>query len=89
MNHSIKVPCCKDELQNIRDFIQDKLKHYSLSEITVCQLVLAVDEVCSNLMIHSHQCDPDHSIELSIKVEDHTGITFEIRDKGKGFNFRA
>lgn len=89
MNHSIKVPCCKHELQNIRYFIQDKLSYYSLSEMTVCQLVLAVDEVCANVIIHSHNCNPNHSIELTMKVDEQTGITFEISDRGKGFNFRA
>ncbi len=88
MTHNIKVPCCKGELQTVRDFVQEQLEGYTLSDITVAQLVLAVDEVCSNLIIHSHNCDPNHSIELTIDVDAQNGITFEIRDRGKGFNFR-
>ena len=89
MNHSLKVSCRKDKLQNIRTFVHNQLKNYTLSEVTLSQLVLAVDEVCSNLMIHSHHCNPHHSIELTIKVEAGSGITFEISDQGEGFNFHA
>jgi len=86
MNYSFKVPCCKDKLQSIRDFVANILIHYNLSEVEAHQLVLAVDEVCANLMIHSHNCNPDESIELIIRVEEGEGITFEIRDEGVGFN---
>ena len=89
MNHSLKVSCQKDKLQNIRTFVHDRLKHYTLSEVTLGQLVLAVDEVCSNLMIHSHKCNPHHSIELTIRIETGNSIIFEISDKGRGFDFHT
>ena len=44
-------------------------------------MVLAVDEVCTNLIIHSHKCNANDSIELSIKNQKE-GITFEIIDRG-------
>ena len=89
MNHKLTVSCRKDKLQNIRTFVWDQLKPYSLSEVTLNQLVLAVDEVCSNLMIHAHACNPRHTIELTIIVEESGGITFEISDEGKGFNLHT
>lgn len=88
MNYSFKVPCCKDKLQSIRNFIYNTLQHYDVSETELSQMVLAVDEVCANLMIHSHQCNPKESLELVIVVKDKEGIIFEIRDKGAGFNFK-
>ncbi|WPP48849.1 ATP-binding protein [Catalinimonas niigatensis] len=86
MNYSFKVPCCKDRLQSIRDFVANILANYNLSEVDAHQLVLAVDEVCANLMIHSHHCNPKESIELIINIEEGAGITFEIRDEGAGFD---
>ncbi len=88
MNYSFKVPCCKDKLQSIRDFIYNTLQHYDISEVELSQMVLAVDEVCANLMIHSHQCNPKESLELVIVVKDKESVTFEIRDKGAGFNIK-
>lgn len=87
MTYSFKVPCCKDRLQSIRDFVTNILSHYDLSDVDAHQLVLAVDEVCANLMIHSHHCNPHENIELNIRVEENSGITFEIRDEGTGFDF--
>jgi serine/threonine-protein kinase RsbW len=87
MTYSFKVPCCKDKLQSIRDFVTNILSNYNLSDVEAHQLVLAVDEVCANLMIHSHHCNPDESIELRICVEEGSSIIFEIRDEGTGFNF--
>jgi serine/threonine-protein kinase RsbW len=43
-------------------------------------MVLAVDEVCSNLIIHSHKCNAGDAIELSIRNQA-TGVTFEIIDR--------
>nr|WKN36718.1 ATP-binding protein [Tunicatimonas sp. TK19036] len=88
MNYSYKVPCCKDQLQSVRNFVRNTLGNYTITDIEMHQLVLAVDEVCSNLMIHSHQCNPKHSLELRIVIDEEAGITFEIFDYGKGFNFK-
>jgi serine/threonine-protein kinase RsbW len=43
-------------------------------------MVLAVDEVCANLIIHSHKCNPGAAIELSIR-NSKEGIEFEIIDR--------
>jgi len=86
MNYNYKVPCSKNQLQCIRNFIHQTLDKFVISDIDKCQLVLAVDEVCTNLMIHSHNCDPKESIELIISIENNQGITFEIQDQGKAFN---
>jgi serine/threonine-protein kinase RsbW len=62
------------------------LQEYPIPEIEINKLVLAVDEICANLMIHSHDCNPKESIELLIHVNENDGITFEITDQGIGFN---
>ena len=89
MSYNIQVSCCTGELQTIRDFVYDKLKKYSLSDVVLNQLILAVDEICANLIIHAHQCNPHHTIELAISVKESGEITFEIYDQGQGFDFPA
>lgn len=88
MNYNFKVPCRKERLQSVREFIKTTLQHYDISELELSQMILAVDEVCANLMIHSHQCNPRDSLELEIVVREKKEIIFEIRDKGAGFNFK-
>jgi len=87
MRYKYKVPCQKQKLVDIRYFISDVLKKHLDSEIDINSLVLAVDEVCANLMIHSHQCNPSKCLELFITIENGE-IIFEIKDTGNGFNFK-
>lgn len=80
MIHYYKFYCSRENLKGIRDFVTGVLRNYSLSEIEINQMVLAVDEVCSNLIIHSHHCNADDAIELSIRNQA-GGVTFEIIDR--------
>lgn len=86
MEYKFKVPCSKNRLGDIRDFLQRVLSENSIPEVTVNTLILAVDEVCANLIIHSHNCNPDEHIELKVKVSGNSEITFDIIDRGDGFN---
>ncbi len=49
------------------------------------QVTLAVEEVCANLIIHSHNCDANDHIELEIKAFP-SKVVFEIKDNGEAFN---
>ncbi len=86
MQYKYKVPCSKKNLVDIRDFINKALKNHFDSEMDIHSMVLAVDEVCANLMIHSHKCNPKDSLELFVDVQKQE-VIFEIKDTGNGFNF--
>lgn len=86
MKYCYKVPCKKEKLKEIRCFVQEVLNKHGLSEVDVSTLVLAIDEVCANLIIHSHSCNPKESIELEIKVDKRSGLIFNIIDKAEIFN---
>jgi len=87
MQYNYTTPCSKKNLADIRSFISRILNNHINSEIEVYHMVLAVDEVCANLMIHSHKCNPKESIELFIDVKNHE-VIFEIKDTGNGFNIK-
>lgn len=89
MKYSIKVPCCKSKLKTIRSFVDETLGQYVLSDIDLNMLVLAVDEVCANLIVHADTDDnmSDECIVLNIVVRKNT-IVFEVIDhKDHGFDF--
>ncbi|MCK5469977.1 MAG: ATP-binding protein, partial [Cyclobacteriaceae bacterium] len=86
MEYKFKVPCSKSKLGEIREFLQRVLSENSIPEVTVNTLVLAVDEVCANLIIHSHNCNPNDQLELKVRVNGKSEITFDIIDHGDGFN---
>ena len=62
---------------------------HGISEIDVSTLVLAIDEVCANLIIHGHACNPKDSIELEIKVARDVGLEFNIIDNIDMFDIAA
>lgn len=89
MKHRIIIPCEKEKLESVRIFVQRQLDTYGLSEIESHKLVLAIDEVCANMIIHSNNCDPNESLELEMKFKKNENIIFVIRDKGKSFDINA
>jgi serine/threonine-protein kinase RsbW len=89
MKYSIKVPCCKSKLKTIRSFVDDTLGQYIISDIDLNMMVLAVDEVCANLIVHAdyENNTSEECIVLNILVRKNT-IVFEVIDfKENGFDF--
>jgi len=87
MQYNYSAQCSKKNLAEIRKFISETLNNHFNSEIDIHHMVLAVDEVCANLMIHSHNCNPKESIDLSVDIKKHE-VIIEIKDTGHGFNIK-
>jgi len=85
MNYQYNIGCSLSNLKGIRDFIRQSLKGQGLSDVEISAVVLAMDEMCSNLMIHAHHCNPDHMLELHI-ITGGKKLVFEIIDDGSIFN---
>jgi len=79
MIYSIEVPCKKNNLKKVRQFVERVLLGYLISPVETNMMVLAVDELCANLIIHSHSCNPDNSIEVRIQNQNNRFV-FEIHD---------
>jgi serine/threonine-protein kinase RsbW len=85
MEHRITIYCQTTALAELRDFLRSTLTMAFLSENDKLQLTLAVEEVCANLIIHSHECNAKDHIDLKVK-ESPGKLIFEITDQGKAFN---
>lgn len=85
MKYQLKIYCKTTALADLRSFLQTTLSELNLSDKDRHQLTLAVEEVCANLIIHSHQCNGSDQIKLEVK-ESPDKLIFEITDKGKAFN---
>jgi serine/threonine-protein kinase RsbW len=86
MNYKYKVGCSIENLKGVRDFIRGALKDNDVSDLQISEMVLALDEMCSNLMIHAHQCNPDDLFELHISIDKNNPVIFEIIDDGSAFD---
>jgi serine/threonine-protein kinase RsbW len=85
MQYKYRVSCQKNRLRKVRDFIGKTLEKHLHSEEEIHFLVLAVDEICANLMVHSHNCNPKEYLDLNVSISNNH-IIFEIRDTGSTFN---
>lgn len=86
MSYQYNIGCSLNNLKGIREFIRSALKEQGIPEIEMAAIILALDEMCSNLMIHEHHCNPDHFLELHIDVPNKGKLIFEIIDDGDMFN---
>ncbi len=84
MNNSIRVSCTKNNLKSIRSFVTEYLETLALSDVLMNQIVLAVDEICANLIIHANNEDPSKYIYLTV-TEPNNAVQFEIKDNGIAF----
>ncbi|HLT73352.1 MAG TPA: ATP-binding protein [Cyclobacteriaceae bacterium] len=87
MNYKYRVGCSIDNLKGVRDFIRSSLKAHHVPELEISEMVLALDEMCSNLMIHAHHCKASDLFELRIIIgKDKTSVVFELIDDGTVFD---
>ena len=86
MSYQYKIGCSLSNLKGIRDFIRASLKHHDVPEVELSAIILALDEMCSNLMIHAHHCNPSHMLELHINTPRKGTYVFEIIDDGNVFD---
>ncbi len=85
MNYKITIGCDKSELTNVRQFVSNMLDDHGIPDLQAHKLMLAVDEVCANLIIHANNCNPSSTIALDMKFTNEE-IIFTFTDKGVGLD---
>lgn len=79
MKNALRISCSRNNLKVVRDFVTDFLLAYHLPNLQLNQIVLAVDEVVANLIIHANGEDESQRLDLKMHVNDHT-FSIEIFD---------
>ena len=69
----------------MRKFVTNVLQEHAVSDIETNMMVLAVDEVCSNIIIHGQCSNEEEHVKITISFED-DGVWFDIMDKGAAFD---
>ena len=81
MKSALRIPCSRQNLQEVRDFVRGYLADRHLADIAVNQVVLAVDEVVANFIIHANGEDENQFLDLKLAFDEHN-INVEIADHG-------
>jgi serine/threonine-protein kinase RsbW len=82
---SLTVPATLDSLALITEFITDATARAGLDDHAAWQVLLAVDEACTNIIQHGYDTAAPGEIELGWRVEGGQLIV-TLRDRGRRFN---
>jgi serine/threonine-protein kinase RsbW len=69
----------------VRDFVSSAAKNAGFDEGTINNIIIAVDEACTNIIKHAYKYNPDNSIDISITF-DNNNFNIIIKDTGTGFD---
>lgn len=81
MQDRIRISCSRHNLQKVRDFVRDFLLSADRNDLTINQVVLAVDEVVANFIIHANGEDATQFLELLLVLAG-SNLDIEIEDYG-------
>jgi len=81
MTSHLRIQCSRQNLQQVRDFVREFLLAGQSSELIVNQVVLAVDEVVANFIIHANGEDINQFLDLQLALIEQR-LDVEIEDYG-------
>lgn len=84
MKNALRITCTRGNLKVVRDFVTASLHAQALPALQLNQIVLAVDEVVANLIIHANGEDESQYLDLAVAVEDRL-FGIEIFDDAASF----
>ncbi len=79
------IPSRTDNLLEVREFVSEAARQFGFGDEDVANIVLAVDEACTNIIKHAYQYAPDKEILVSI-VRNNGSFEVKIKDNGKNFD---
>lgn len=79
MKSALRIACSRVHLQQVRDFVRAYLSSRQLPEVAINQVVLAVDEVVANFIIHANGEDGTKFLDLELAF-DNDDLNVEIAD---------
>jgi len=74
-----------ENLAAVREFVNSAVGEVSIPQDIAGDIVLAVDEACTNIIKHAYQYSPDGDIKIKLTYSDKK-IVVEITDHGASFH---
>jgi len=69
----------------LRDFIEERAHAFGFDDSTINQIILSVDEACTNIIKHAHKYNEEEQIEVETKAETKQ-FKVIMKYKGQGFD---
>lgn len=74
-----------ENLSKIRDFVSSNASEAGFNKDEIDEMILAVDEACTNVIKHAYKYSPERDIRIEIKFNK-SAFTINIEDDGISFN---
>lgn len=74
-----------ENLAEIREFISSSAKEFGFTKEAIENIILAVDEACTNIIKHAYKSFPDGEIKIKLQYSNRK-LTIEILDHGDSFD---
>lgn len=84
-NNKIVITSSTKNLVTVRKFIENRTQNFGVDSKIINQIVLAVDEACTNIIKYTHKYDDNNNIEVTL-FNDKDEIKVIIFYKGDGFD---
>jgi len=73
------------QLEKVREFVEAAAREFGFSDDDIANIVLAVDEACTNIIKHAYGGSSDGEIRIDINRKG-TSFSIHIKDNGKAFD---
>lgn len=83
--HEICVTSELTNLANIGSFVSERARLSGMSEQQVFQIQMAVDEACTNAMVHAYRGNPEGEVRVCCYL-DGDDFVVEVVDQGQVFD---
>lgn len=80
----LRVKSKTENLSVVRDFVSENALNAGINLATVENIMLAVDEACTNIIKHAYKSSPEGEIIINIEYSKNK-FTITIIDYGKSF----
>jgi serine/threonine-protein kinase RsbW len=80
----LRVKSKTENLSEIRDFVSINARAAGIPEAIVENIILAVDEACTNIIKHAYKLSPEGEINIKVNYDENK-FTITIIDYGKSF----
>lgn len=84
-DNKIIISSSTKNLSTVRNFIEEKIKFLNLDVATINQIILSVDEACTNIIRHTHNYDESKNIEIETVINKNK-LQIILKYQGKGFD---
>lgn len=81
----ISLSSTTKNLATVRDFVSECAHESGIDESTINQIILSVDEACTNIIKHAHKYDETQNIEVETG-KDKDEFKIVIKYKGSAFD---